>query len=1321
MLPETASSKPESFPDDLSGDAALPASFAQERLWFLHRLDPGSGSYNVPISFTASGPLDVEILHLSLIQIIQRHEALRTNFAIEDGNLVQVIHEKAELPLELVDLTHLGESNGKAAARTLVSEFARRPFALDSEPLIRVLLIRLSDVSHHFTLNIHHIVFDGSSLEILLRELSAIYPAIAGNQTPLLDAIPIQYGDFAVWQRETFSDSHLDTRLAFWRERLADLPEPLELPERRQPDVGEGTGAEVSFTLDSEAAGHLRKFCQREGVTLFMALMAGAQILLHRYSGQDRMLIGTPVTDRSRREMEHTIGPFLNTVVLRGDMQGDPTGRAFLHRVRDELLGAMTHSDVPFEKVVEAIAHGPRHGRNPLFRTLLVLQEREAAMKLGDVVLRADTIETEGAIVDLLFEIADLGRELHAIIRYAGDSFARTTMERLARHFVSILQALAGSPELRLSELPMLGEDEKRRFAKWNQTERSFPDDVPITSLFEAHAGKAPGKIAIRDGAETVTYAELDSSAEAVAAGLRTRSLARGFRAALPAERSIRFVAAILGILKAGGSYVPIDPSEPADRAAAMRSLCDITLSYGEMQMDGSIAAEGPAASGCDPAYVLFTSGSTGTPKGVVVPHRAISRLVIENDLARIYEDDVIAFASNVCFDAATFEIWGALLNGATLAIFPRDVMLSAAVFERQLAAFRVTTIFLTTSLFNQFAAQSPAMFRSLRTVIFGGEAADAHAVQRVLDAGRPERLVNGYGPTETTTFATFFEITQNDGPTVPIGRPLTNTHAFVLDAHHNEMPLDAAGELHIGGPALALGYLAAPALTASRFIETGFGRLYRTGDRARWREDGMLEYFGRRDSQVKLRGFRIELGEIESELQSHPRIRQAALVVRTDEGRAESLVAYLVANSPQQPDPGELRAFLSTRLPAHMIPAAFHWLGALPLTRNGKLDTRNLPAPTTHESGELPQAIAPRSDLERKIARIWSEVLKRPVESVAQDFFSLGGHSLLALRVLGEIRNSLGIEIPARRLFETPTVEGLAQFASRQMDAGNEINGKFLIRVQRGAPGRHPLFLVPGGWGGEIEFLVYGDLSRQIDPTRPIWGFKARGAGTADPPHATVTEMAAEYIRELRQIQPQGPYWLLGECVGGICAYEMACQLERSGEKVALLVLLDTTVPAENQLMEYMDAESRKHDGEASQFSVRKRIRHHLEQMAGLSLKGKFSYLLSKASGRGKGASAETPAVGNYPRGQKDYPTTLLKHRLLPYGGRVTLILDDESERLYGKLGWESAPVAGIETHTLPGDHITYIRDNARAAAVKLRELLDGADAQFSSHGTTP
>ena len=1287
---------------DRSGGIAL--SFAQERLWVLDRLEPGLTAYNVAHCWRITGALDPAVLDRSLQEIARRHEILRTTFSTtENGTPVQVIHPSPTFSLRLISI-------GPDALPQLAEDEAAQPFDLSARPPWRATLARLGDNDHALLLTWHHIISDVWSCAIFARELTALQAAFsAGQPNPLAD-LPLQYADFAAWQRKTYSGAAMAPQIAFWRERLGGERAPLPVPaDRPRPARQSYRGAMCTRELPGALATNLRNLARAENVTLFVLTLTAFKALLARYCGEADICIGSPIAQRPNAETENLIGFFLNMLALRSDFSGDPDFRELLRRERSTVLDAFRHQDVPFEKIVEELHPSRDLSHQPIFQIAFVLQPPGDTLPAfaGTTVVPLPPVVTT-AKFDLTLFVEETRDGMRAMMEYSADQFDAATAERMLESFELLLAGATAAPDTPLSRLPILNAVQRERIlTEWSGSEHPYPSVQTIAERFAECAAKTPDAIAVIEGDERLTYAQLHARANRVAHFLQSRGIRAGDFVGLRAERSLAFVTKVLGIAKAGGAYIPLDEQEPAARLAVMKAACAFVIDD-EPDCDAHSEVVPPAARADGPAYVLFTSGSTGVPKGVIVPHQGIMRLVVNNDYAPFRADDTVAFASNVCFDAATFEIWGTLLNGATLAITPRDVLLSPPALARHLALHRVSVLFLTTALFNRLAHDAPAMFGGLRILVFGGEPADAESVRLVLAHGRPQRLVNGYGPTETTTFAICHVIEKVEGTSIPIGRPIANTRAFLLDATQQPVPIGVAGEIYIGGPGVALGYLGAAGLTAEKFVETAHGRLYRTGDLARWQADGTIDYLGRKDQQVKLRGFRIEPGEIETALQQHPQIRHAAIVVHAEAGAAHALIAYLVAEPAGRVENAALREFLTRHVPGYMIPSAFVWLDALPLTANGKLDTQRLPAPDAPASATPAEAVPPRNECEQGIAAIWKSTLGRDASSVFEDFFTVGGHSLLALRLLGEIRNTFGIEIPARRLFETPTIAGLAEYVSAHTEEAVP-ERKFLMPIQKGSTALRPLFLVAGGWGGEIEFLVYGELSRQIDPARPVWGLKARGAGTGDAPHSTVAEMAADYLREVRQIQPHGPYLLAGECVGGICAHEMACQLQEAGEKVALLMLLDTVVPNENHLNSYLDAEAQKRAAEARQFSFRRRIGHHFAQMSRLPLGGKFAYILDKVF-RIKTPpppTLQSPAE-QHPRGQKDYPVTLLRHRLRPYGGTVTLVIDEESARHYATLGWENIRVGRLETRILPGTHLTYIRENAAAAATALRALLE-------------
>ncbi len=1289
----------------------MPLSAAQHQMWIIDQMNPGTAAYHIPVAYRITGALEVNALQDAFNEIIRRHEAWRTTFRELDGRPVQEIHPSCEIPIAVTDLRHLPLSERDAEARAQAADEAIRPFNLQQLPLVRVSLFRIADDDYVLLLNVHHIVADGLSLRLMFHELDALYRDATSGTVASLPPLNAQYADFTAWQQNELSGGRHAKQLEHWRQQLQGELPTLELAtDTPRPLHQTFSGSTVSLRIPTMLAQSLNAIGTGERTTFFVTILAAFQILLTRSSRSEEVIIGTPVANRPLPEFEPLLGNFLNIIALRSDLRGDPTFVELLRRCRETTLLALANAEVPFETVVQSLGAQRDPARNPVFQALMQILPH-VHPRIGELQLARFDFDARFSQVDLtlyLFEEADGG--YFGQIQFCTPLFSSASMGRLVENFVHLLADIACRPTAPISALSILGESQRDLIlAKWSGHERPYAEQQTIATRFAECAATTPNGTAVIDGGERLTYAQLDARANRIAHHLQAHGIRPGNFVGLRAERSLAFIVKVLGIAKAGAAYLPLDEDEPAARLATIRAACTHIL---DAEPEGAFA---PGSVGADalpsgPAYVLHTSGSTGTPKGVIVPHTGILRLVVNNDYAPFQPDDVVAFASNPCFDAATFEIWGALLNGATLVVTPRDVLLSPSALATHFEQHRVSVMFLTTSLFNRLAHESPAMFARLRILVFGGEAADAASVRLVLAHGKPQRLVNGYGPTETTTFAICQTIESVDGASIPIGRPIANTRVFLLDPARQPVPIGVPGEIHIGGPGVALGYHGAPELTAEKFIVTEFGRLYRTGDLARWLPDGSIEYLGRIDQQVKLRGFRIEPGEIEAALQQHGQIRQAAIAVHAEAGAAQSLIAYLVSKSADRIDDAQLRTFLSERLPAYMIPSAFVWMEALPLTPNGKLDTRNLPAPDASANRAFSEVVAPRNDCEQRIAAIWKRALGREASSVFEDFFTVGGHSLLALRLLSDVRKEFGIEIPARRLFETPTIAGLAAHMTTTT-APNESAKNFLLSIQRGDVSRRPLFLVAGGWGGEIEFLVYGELSRQIDPSQPVWGLKARGAGTGDPPHATVGEMAADYLREIREIQPHGPYFLAGECVGGICAYEMACQLDQAGEQVALLVLLDTVVPNENHLNNYLAAEEQKRTAVGQMFTVRSRIRYHLWKMSTMPLREKASYLFDKALRRKQPLPPSLePPPEEHPRGQKDYPITLLKHRLLPYRGKVTLLLDDESAQQNGTLGWEKIPLGGFETHALPGDHFTYIRKNATAAADVLRALIQKA-----------
>jgi amino acid adenylation domain-containing protein len=1048
-------------PSPGSRDRELPLSFAQQRLWFLDRLRPGTSVYNVPMAYRLRGNLRPAALVAALGEIVRRHEALRTRFAERENGPVQIVEPAASLSLPQVDLASLSEPAGRREQDRLLAVEALRPFDLERGPLLRPLLLRPAAGEWVLILSMHHIVSDGWSMGVLLRELGTLYgAALAGDPSPLPE-LPMQYADYAIWQRDWLRGEVLENQLGYWRERLAGHPPLLELPtDRPRPAVQTSRGGVVPLAMEPRLGDALRALSQQSGTPLFMTMLAGFLALLHRYTGGTDLLVGTPTAGRNRVELEALIGFFVNTLVLRTDLSGDPSFTKLLERVRETAVAAYTHSDLPFEQLVEELAPERSLDHSPLFQVVFVLQaEQGGPPRLPELESHELTLSTGTAKFDLTLGLAETaGGGIAGELEYNRDLFDVATSRRILDHLRILLAGVAADPSARLSELPLLSPAERRSLlVEWNATRADFPGERSIHGLFAQRARQTPEALAVTAAGGRITYGELDARANRLAARLRAAGVGPETLVALCAERSIEWVVAMLAILKAGGAYVPLDPSYPGERLAflladtgapvllAQERLAAMlpTAAARVILLDRPDDAAAPAvapASGRDEiggdhlAYVIYTSGSTGRPKGVAVPHRAVLRLVLGTDFLQLVPGDRVAQAANASFDAATFELWGPLLNGGSLAILPQEVVLSPAALAADLRDRGIRKMFLTTALFNQMAREAPGAFAPLDEVLFGGEAVDPAAVRAVLRDGAPRRLLHVYGPTENATFSTWFAVEglAETATTVPIGKPIANTRAYVLDLHLRPVPVGVHGSLYLGGDGLARGYLNRPELTAERFVPAPFGmeaglepgeRLYATGDLARLLADGNIEFLGRADQQVKIRGFRIEPGEIEAVLAGYPGVLEAVVLALADGAGGRRLVAY-AAIAGEAPVVGEVRGYLRSKLPDYMVPGVFVWLEALPLTPNGKVDRRALPAPER----PVETMAGPRTPLEQSLADIFCQVFGLPAVGVHDDFFALGGHSLLATQVVSRVRRRLGIDLEIRALFEESTIERLAR-----------------------------------------------------------------------------------------------------------------------------------------------------------------------------------------------------------------------------------------------------------------------------------------------------
>ncbi|HYO51728.1 non-ribosomal peptide synthetase, partial [Archangium sp.] len=1033
-------------------EGELPLSFAQQRLWFVSRLEPGNAAYNILAVLHLEGTLDVPALEHGLAGIVRRHESLRTTFSSIEGRPLQVIAPSWAVTLEQVDLRSMPEAERLPEARRRVGEEGERPFDLERGPLLRALLVRLGEREHVLLLAMHHIVSDGWSMGVLVREMAALY----GEATTRVDAglapLPVQYADYAAWQRGWLQGEALEAQLGYWRRQLEGAPRALELPtDRPRQRVLTSRGASLTMELGGELSAALEAFCRREGVTPFMALLAVLQVLLSRYSGQDDVCVGSPVAGRSRVETEGLVGFFVNMLVLRTRLAGNPTFRELLGRVRESTLGAYAHQDVPFEKLVEALQPERDLSRTPLFQVMLALQNAPLPeLSLPGLTLRPLDLERQSSKFDLAFSFSEQERELRGKVEYNSDLFDAGTVSRMVSHLRTLLECALREPERRLADLPLLsGEEQRRMLVEWNDTHREPPSAPCAHRLFEAQVERTPDAPAVSFAGRTLTYRELDARANQLAWYLRERGVRPEVPVALCVERSLELVVGILGVLKAGGAYLPLDPSYPHERLTFMvedaRASLLLTQAHLAEQVPSSwepcvlldagweAVARHPRrppdveVSADSAAYIIYTSGSTGRPKGTVLTHRGlVNTALAAGEEHGVREDSRVLQFASMSFDASVCEVFSTLVAGACLCLARREELMPGESLTETLLKERISMVTLTPTV---LAQQGVEGLEGVETVISAGEACTREVVGK-WKVGR--KLLNAYGPTEVTVCATINKEVEEQRAGV-IGRPWRNVRVYVLDGALRPVPVGVAGELYVGGEGLARGYLGKAELTAEKFVPDALSgakgaRLYRTGDVVRWLPGGELEYVGRADAQVKVRGFRIELGEVEAVLRQQHGVADAVVVVREDVPGNMRLVAYVVGEG-AGPEAAALRTSLRERLPEHMVPSAFVVLEALPLMPSGKVDRKALPAPdgTQPRAGET--FAPPQSETERALASLWQEVLQVPKVGLHDRFFDLGGNSLTLVQLHSRMRSQLGIDVPLTELFQYPSIGALAAY----------------------------------------------------------------------------------------------------------------------------------------------------------------------------------------------------------------------------------------------------------------------------------------------------
>jgi aspartate racemase len=1154
----------------------VPLSFAQQRLWFIDQLEPSSVAYSIPAVLHLTGSLDIPALERSLNEISRRHEVLRTTFQMLNQRPIQVVAPHCDQPLRLIDLS------GSVDLQSELQQMINQPFDLAQAPVWRVILLRSNETTHKLFLNIHHIIFDDWSLGLFLQELAALYAAFTHHQPSPLAELPIQYADFTVWQRDRLQGAGLENLLNYWKGQLADAPTLIELLLDRPRTLSSTHRSERQpIQLSRSTCETLKKLSRQEDATLFMTLFTAFATLLHRYTDQDEIVIGSPIANRNQVETENLIGFFVNTLALRANLADDPTFRSLLNQVRKTALDAYAHQDLPFEKLVEELQPERHPGCNPLVQVLFVLQTApKSQIQLPNLDLQCEGLDSGFAKFDLLLELQETPDGIAGWFEYKSDLFEADTIARMVEHFQTLLQSIATNPDQSLSVLPLLTSAERQKLlTEWSNAPVDRVSHPLIHQVFEQQATQTPDAIALVFQDQQITYRQLNQRANQFAHYLQVSGVQPGDLVGICLERSIAMIVGLLGILKAGGAYVPLDPSYPPARLARMLQdtqisvlvtmqrtvallplhsaqcvLLDADWSQIETQPDTNpqIGLTSEAL-----AYVMYTSGSTGQPKGVCVPHRGVVRLVKAVEYINLDATEILLQLAPLAFDASTFEIWGALLNGARLAIAANSTgaALSLEEIEQAIQQHGVTTLWLTSGLFNVIVDERIEALSPIRQLITGGDVLSVSHVQKALQALKDCRLINGYGPTENTTFTCCYSIPALSPieSNIPIGRPISHTQTYILDRHLQPVAIGVAGELYIGGDGLARGYLNQPEVTAQCFIPNPFDRsqqLYRTGDRVRYRADGNIEFLGRLDHQVKIRGFRIEPSEVEIVLGQHPSVKTTAVVVQGQ--TTKQLVAYVVPDDPTL-TVADLYHFLRQKLPEYLIPT-IAIVETLELTPNGKVDRRSLPS--VFPTPKTATYAAPQDLLEVQLSKIWQQVLGVESIGVQDNFFELGGHSLLAVRLFAQIQAAFDQDLPLATLFQAPTIAQLAQVLRHE---GWTEPWSSLVSIQPGGT-RLPFFCVHGAGGNVLSFQA---LAQQLGTDQPFFGLQAEGLDGREISRTTVEAMAAHYLQEIRTLQPAGPYCLGGFSAGGLIAFEMAQQLRNQGEAVGLLALLDTQMTA--------------------------------------------------------------------------------------------------------------------------------------------------------------
>ena len=1337
-------------------DCELPLSFAQQRLWFVHQLSPDNDSYNMLEALRLDGALNIMALEQSLNELVRRHEILRTTFPTVDGKPIQKIAPATTLNLSIHDLQELSADEQTVQIRQIAESQASAPFNLAFGSLVQFTLLPLSLKDYVLLLKMHHIIYDGWSLNIFFGELSQLYAAFTQGLPNPLPELSIQYADFAFWQRQWLTGEVLERQVNYWQKQLAGVPPALELPtDKPRPPIQTFQGAAKSLVLDRELTQRLQHLSQQSDATLFMTLLAAFLVLISRYTGQPDIIVGSPIANRNSPQIEQLMGFFANTLALRGNLSNNPSFAEFLAQVRQTTLSAYAHQDLPFEMLVEKLQPERDLSRNPLVQVMFSLQNApQSSGNLSGLNIQNMPLPIGvRARFDLEVNYWEVPGGLEGVWCYKTDLFEANTITRLAQHFQTLLQAIVANPQARISELPLLSPAQRHQLlVEWNDTQTDYPHDKCIHQLFEDQVERNPDAVAVVFKDEQLTYHELNCRANQLAHYLRSLGVGADELVGICLERSINMIVGLLGILKAGGAYVPLDPEYPQERLSFMLRDAQISVLLTQQSFVNKLPnhtaqvvcldSDAHLIEECSQdnaithvqstnlAYVMYTSGSTGQPKGVEVVHRGVNRLLFGANYVYLDATQTFLQVAPISFDASTFEIWGALVHGAKCVLFPGTIPTSQNL-RQEIDKHSITILWLTAALFNSIIDDDSQALSGIKQLLIGGEALSISHVRKALEHLPFTQIINGYGPTESTTFTCCYPIPRQidvNIESIPIGCPISNTQVYILDAYLQPVPIGVSGELHIGGAGLARGYLNRPELTNEKFIpkpfEAGGSRLYKTWDLARYLPDGNIEYLGRIDNQVKIRGFRIELGEIEAVLSQHKDVQVACVIVREDSPGEKRLVAYVVSQKQVTLTISELRQFLANKLPGYMMPNAFVILESLPLTPNGKVDRHALKAPSpTSDSDKFIEA---RNKLELKLVQIWSKILKVDKIGVHDNFFDLGGHSLLASYLMAQIKQQFSKDLPLTTLFQNPTIEQLATIIQKD---SVYFNSSCLVAIQSHGT-NPPFFCVPGAGGRPFYFY---HLGRYLGEDQPLYSFEndlyeKLGSITR------IEDIASIYIAAMQTVQPQGPYFLGGHSYGGNVAFEMAQQLHKQGQKVALLAIIDSSAPTykdKQMLIDYLNWDHARWLAEVSkglEIYLDKNVDISYEALRGLSVEEQLKYVLNYFKlANMLPPNAKITQLTNIVQAYKtsclclvDYvPKELYPDKLTVLRANEDLPEDPNSELASEasadfSLGWSDFSTEPVDIHCVLGNHVSIMAEpHVQVLAEQLKACIAKAREQ--------